>query len=436
MGWSACSVGQTTLPQTTLTQDNIIARKKLRVGLDTSKYWTSIVQTISAASTHRQGPTAKAVHDYCQSLLYSGGLGISVAGGVITNTGDVDPFDDITTDTEGEGDVAGFFPNLQVMGLRGVPISGTTPVTGNVYQYESGQWVPRSLGGDLSGQVQNAQIAANAVGTAEIANGSVSNSDLATVPGNTVKLRSAAGPGATTDFPMNTNSLLGMTDKIRAIGLSSEFEFSTSPLEISLAQQGAVSGQALKWNGTDWVPDDDEVGAPEIGTGTEPVWGIPAKVLETAGESVKIYLGEDATGAISGYTPPFGIFTVEVEGSVDDDFKKVRLSMGEGNVSVSRLNPGTGAPEGGTVLSPFSVNGPEQVAINTNLGSGSIIIGSAATGTGNTAKKINLNYPVQFWSYTTTERDAFTSVTAGTLIFNTTVGKMQCYDGSTWQNLW
>lgn len=49
-----------------------------------------------------------------------------------------------------------------------------------------------------------------------------------------------------------------------------------------------------------------------------------------------------------------------------------------------------------------------------------------------TAKKLIQNGPSQ---YTTTQRDAL-SPSAGWMIYNTTVNKLQCYDGTTWQNLW
>lgn len=41
----------------------VIAREMLRVGSDTSKYFTSITHSVTAASTNRQAPTAKAVFD-------------------------------------------------------------------------------------------------------------------------------------------------------------------------------------------------------------------------------------------------------------------------------------------------------------------------------------------------------------------------------------
>ncbi|RTL03633.1 hypothetical protein EKK58_12625, partial [Candidatus Dependentiae bacterium] len=61
--------------QSTDTKDVQIARKKLRVGLDTAKYVTSTTHTVNSGSTHRMMPTAKAVYDAIIALGGGGGGG-------------------------------------------------------------------------------------------------------------------------------------------------------------------------------------------------------------------------------------------------------------------------------------------------------------------------------------------------------------------------
>ena len=61
-----CSVSA--FSQSTDVKDVQQARLKLIVGTDAAKYLSSIAHTISAAATHNQSPTAKAVYDYIQSL--------------------------------------------------------------------------------------------------------------------------------------------------------------------------------------------------------------------------------------------------------------------------------------------------------------------------------------------------------------------------------
>lgn len=49
-------------------KDIQVAKQKLQIGTDATKYLTSIAQTISVAATHNQSPTAKAVYDYIAGL--------------------------------------------------------------------------------------------------------------------------------------------------------------------------------------------------------------------------------------------------------------------------------------------------------------------------------------------------------------------------------
>jgi len=50
-------------------KDVQVAKQKLVIGSDYTKYFSALVEAISVASTHNQSPTAKAVYDYCQTLL-------------------------------------------------------------------------------------------------------------------------------------------------------------------------------------------------------------------------------------------------------------------------------------------------------------------------------------------------------------------------------
>jgi len=80
--------------QTTDTKDIQIAKRKLRVGLDTSLYVTSTTDTITSASTHRQMPTALAVYEY----------GLATGGRIseFISTGEGNPPVAAASDNDGE----------------------------------------------------------------------------------------------------------------------------------------------------------------------------------------------------------------------------------------------------------------------------------------------------------------------------------------------
>ena len=77
----------------------------------------------------------------------SPGNGIDITGGVVTNTGDIDPSDDITNNSTAGGDLNGTYPNPTVDKLQGVPLSTTAPNIGDVLTFDGTDWVPSTSGG-------------------------------------------------------------------------------------------------------------------------------------------------------------------------------------------------------------------------------------------------------------------------------------------------
>lgn len=63
-----CSLSAQAQTITSDVKDIQVAKQKLQIGTDATKYFSSIVHTISGAATHNQSPTAKAVYDYIASL--------------------------------------------------------------------------------------------------------------------------------------------------------------------------------------------------------------------------------------------------------------------------------------------------------------------------------------------------------------------------------
>ncbi len=152
---------------------------------------------------------------------YVPGPGISIANNTISNTGDPNSADDITTNTPAGGGLSGFYP------------------------------MP--------------QLAANAVNSDKIANGSIQAADMA--------------PGV---VPQGINDLNDVTTT------------------------GAANGQVLKWNGSQWVPQDDNVGGG--GGGGATVTQSPLIGNGSAGSPVTIGQNGAANGQVlkwngSSWTP-------------------------------------------------------------------------------------------------------------------------------------
>ena len=222
---------------------------------------------------------------------YSAGTGISIVGNVINNTGDTDPTNDLTNTTSAAGDVTGTFSNLQ--------------------------------------------IAADAVGTAELANSSVTGAKI--------------------------------------------------------AQAGAASGQVLKWNGSTWAPGAaggfalpyrDTV---NIGPGMGDVFRI-----ENTSEATAIAgICNTGIGVYGGSTADYGGYFESVSGAGGffSSQSGPALVTDAGNVGIGTVNPQS-------TLTVSSTAGATDMQVNFFGNGGSIAAFGSANGTKAAPTSKTFNQPL------------------------------------------
>jgi hypothetical protein len=196
----------------------------------------------------------------------------------VTNTGDTNQWDDITSISGAGGDISGTFANLQVnpntisttevvnQSILGIDINQMDASLGNVLKWNGTSWSPST---DATGINSIALTQGNGISvTGNSPNFTVTNTG--DVNADDDLLNTSAANGDVTGVFSNLqikNNVVG-SDEILNGSIGTDDLGTSAVTAVKMDDMGATTGQILKWNGTVWAPAADATGSSSIVAGT------------------------------------------------------------------------------------------------------------------------------------------------------------------------